>query len=121
MIRILIKASSRYPVERSKIKKKVKKILRRSGLKQGVELGINFVGDRKIKALNKQYRKVNEPTDVLSFPINEKAPDEVLYIGDVVISYPQARIQASKNNLTVDEEIDKLVEHGVLSLLGKHS
>lgn len=120
MVKISIQASSRYPIERQEIKREVKKILYRFGLREEVEVGINFVGERKMRALNKKYRKVDQPTDVLSFSINEKAPNQVLYLGDVIISYPQARKQAAENNLTVDEEIEKLVEHGVLSLLGKH-
>lgn len=120
MVKISIQASSRYPIERQEIKREVKKILYRFGLREEVEVGINFVGERKMRALNKKYRKVDQPTDVLSFPINEKAPNQVLYLGDVIISYPQARKQAAENNWTVDEEIEKLVEHGVMSLLGKH-
>lgn len=120
MAKVLIQASSRYPIERKRIRKAVEKILHRFGLEEDVEIGVNFVGERKIRALNKTYRKIDQPTDVLSFPISEKSPDQVLYLGDVVISYPQARKQAAENNLTVDEEIDKLVAHGVLSLLGKH-
>ena len=120
MVKVLIQASSRYPIERKQIRKLVEKILHRFGLEDDVEIGINFVGERKMRTLNKTYRKIDQPTDVLSFPISEKAPDNILYLGDVVISYPQARRQAAEHNLTVDEEIDKLVIHGVLSLLGKH-
>jgi len=47
-------------------------------------------------------------------------PDDWWYLGDVVISYPQALKQAQEHNLLVDEEIDRLVEHGVLHLLGIH-
>lgn len=121
MIKVLIKTSSRYPVERQKIKKNVKKILLNFGLIGDVEVGINFIGDRKMKSLNKEYRRVDQSTDVLSFPLSEEAPDKILYLGDVVVSYPQARKQAAEGNLTVDAEIDKLVEHGILSLLGKHN
>ena len=120
MIKILIKTSSRYPVERQRIKKNVKNLLINAGLEDNFEVGVNFIGDRKIKSLNKEYRQINQVTDVLSFPLSEKAPDEILYLGDVVISYPQARKQAAENNLTVDDEIDRLVKHGILSLMGKH-
>jgi probable rRNA maturation factor len=71
--------------------------------------------------LNKAWLKRQGTTDVISFPLDEdKFPDKVLRLGDIVISYPQARKQAAAANTTVDEEVNKLVEHGVLSLLGLH-
>lgn len=123
MIKVLINCSSRYPIDRKRIRLLIKKILGNQVEEKDIEISIFFAGDRKMKALNLTYRKVNETTDVLSFPLKgSKFPDNVLRLGDIVISYPQARKQAAENNLTVDEEIDKLIEHGLLSLLGlKHN
>lgn len=119
MIRVLINASSRYPADRQRIRALVKKILGEYGQEREVEISILFAGDRKMKQLNSAYRQVKETTDVLSFPLKEADfPDKVIRFGDVVISYPQARKQAQELNLTVDEEIDRLIEHGLLSLLG---
>jgi len=47
-------------------------------------------------------------------------PDEILRLGDIIISYPQAVKQAGENNILVDQEIGNLVKHGVLHLLGIH-
>jgi len=130
MNRIFIKAESRYPVERKKLRSLANKVLSEHGISNDAELGISFVGDRKMKLLNKKYRKLTKTTDVLSFPLfNGKVgqkrafvdpPGQNLQLGDIVISYPQARQQAMERNLTVDEEINILVEHGVLHLLGIH-
>jgi len=123
MIKVLIKADSRYPVDRKKVREKVKQVLKDKGLTQDVEVSLSFVGDRKIKALNLKFRNKKETTDVLSFSQNEGEPfpeDDILRLGDVVISYPQARKQAGEYHILVDEEIDKLVEHGLLHLLGIH-
>lgn len=124
MIKILIKADSRYPVERKRIRQKIKQILGKKGLTQDTEVSILFIGDRKMKSLNKKYRGKSETTDVLSFPLNEGGhpfpAEETLRLGDIVISYPQARKQAGEYNVLVDEEIDRLVEHGLLHLLGIH-
>ena len=132
MIHIIIKASSEYPIDRKRIRKKVVDRLKKYSLKDQVEVGINFTGDRKIARLNKAYLKKTGPTDVLSFPLAEldkidkkktgfiEPPDEVLHLGDIVISYPQVRHQAQKENLLVDEVIDRLVQHGLLHLLGVH-
>jgi len=125
-IKVLIKADSRYPVDRKKIRRKVKKILDEKGLTTDIEVSIAFVGSRKIKKLNAQYRKKDTVTDVLSFPLIEgetpfpENKDNILRLGDVVICYPQARKQAMENNVLVDDEINSLVEHGILSLLGIH-
>ena len=123
MIKVLIKADSRYPVDRKMAREKVKQILESKRLTQGVEVSLSFVGDRKMKILNFKYRKKNETTDVLSFSITEGEPfpkDNILRLGDIVISYPQARKQAREYNILVDKEIEKLVEHGLLHLLGIH-
>jgi len=132
MIHIIIKASSEYPIDRKRIREKVVEQLKKYNLENQVEVGINFTGDRKIARLNKAYLKKTGPTDVLSFPLAEldkidkkktgfiELSDQVLHLGDIVISYPQVRHQAQKENLLVDEVIDRLVQHGLLHLLGTH-
>jgi len=123
-IKILIKADSRYPVNRKRLRRKVAAVLGSRGLAEDVEVSFSFVGNRKMKSLNSQYRGEEQTTDVLSFPLIDSSvsfpENETLRLGDVVISYPQARKQAQEHNRLVDEEIDRLAEHGVLSLLGIH-
>lgn len=119
MIKILFNSNSRYPLARKRIKDLIKTVLGEYGNDKDVEISILVCGDRKMKSLNSAYRKINKTTNVLSFPLEEnKFPDGILRLGDIVISYPQARNQALKNNSTIDEEIDKLIKHGLLSLLG---
>lgn len=134
MIKIIIKANSRYPVDRKAIKEKLKKFLEVHGLDKEVELEINFVGDRRMKQLNKTYMHKNGTTDVLSFPLAESLgskktqedlefvfpPDEILRLGNIVVSYPQARKQAQIANHLVDDEVNRLVKHGLKHLLGIH-
>ena len=69
MIKVLIKANARYPVNRKKIRALVKDVLGKHGLEKDIEVSILIAGDRKMKALNSQYRKINKPTNVLSFPL----------------------------------------------------
>jgi probable rRNA maturation factor len=121
MISILISSESRYPINRKKIRQKVKQVLGRGGI-EDVEVSVSVVGDRKIRQLNRQYLKIDEPTDVLSFPLEEPRDREgILRLGDVVVSYPEAQKWAREKNWFVDEAILRLVEHGLLHLLGfKH-
>ena len=86
---------------------------------KNVEIGITLTDNETIQALNKEWRNKDKPTDVLSFPINEKPPEYKYYLlGDVVISLPFAKKQAEKIGLTYKEEILRLLIHGILHLLG---
>jgi probable rRNA maturation factor len=80
---------------------------------------IRITDDEELKALNLQYRGINGTTDVLSFPADFTDPDlESRYLGDVVIAYPRAAEQAQKRGHFVEAEVQLLVVHGVLHLLG---
>lgn len=128
MIKVLIKADSKYPVDRKRIRVNVSRFLAGQGVSTDLEVGVVIVGDRKMRELNKNYHKTEGTTDVLSFSQMEsdKAdPGEpkvmnLEYLGDVVVSWPQAVKQAMERNKTVDEEIDFLIDHGLLHLLGIH-
>jgi probable rRNA maturation factor len=84
------------------------------------ELTVVIADDETLQELNRTFRGVDAPTDVLSFggeaPDFVAAPDAADYLGDVVISYPRARAQATGHN--VEAELALLVIHGVLHLLG---
>ncbi|MBI3379292.1 rRNA maturation RNase YbeY [Candidatus Gottesmanbacteria bacterium] len=128
MINVLIKTESHYTVDRQRIRSAVEKVLGEKGVKGKIEVSVNIVGDRLMKELNKKYRNLDETTDVLSFPLggdaNDKPfvdpPDNILRLGDIIISYPQAREDASVENKLVDDKIDELVAHSMLHLLGQH-
>lgn len=84
-----------------------------------VELTLVVTDDAEIRELNQQYLGVDAPTDVLSFPSDEFDPDSNLqYIGDIILSFPRAEEQALKNEHPVEAEIELLVVHAVLHLLG---
>ena len=83
------------------------------------EISVSLVSDSEIKDINSSYRKINEPTDVLSFALTEgevMCDDDML--GEIVISYDTAIKQAKALNHPLIIEIDHLVCHGMLHLLG---
>jgi len=90
-----------------------------------VELGLVIANQEQ---LNRSYLGKDEPTDVLAFSAREEIdaelppfvqpPDGVLHLGEVIISYPQAVIQAKEHRHSVKREIAILIIHGVLHLLG---
>jgi probable rRNA maturation factor len=89
----------------------------RSARCRGGQASILLTGDSEIRALNARYRLVDSPTDVLSFPANDPpVPGE--HLGDVVISLESAARQAREAGWRLREEVQFLVIHGILHLLG---
>ena len=99
----------------------------------GVELGLVITNQERVQQLNRSYLGKDEPTDVLAFSMLPEPlataesedsspfvqpPDGVLHLGEVIISYPQAVIQAKEHRHSVKREIAILITHGVLHLLG---
>lgn len=91
-------------------------ILRDLKCSEESELSILFTSDEEIQALNFRFRKINKPTDVLSFPMLGVGPVDA--IGDIVISIPTALGQAKEYRVTESERISRLLIHGLLHLLG---
>jgi probable rRNA maturation factor len=81
------------------------------------ELSIVLVSDAQIRRLNKLYRNKDKPTDVLSFPIGEKV-NGWLILGDIVISVDTAKKQAQELGYSLEEELKRLLVHGLVHLLG---
>lgn len=136
MINILINSDSRYPVNKLGIQATVLEIFNQHHIHGDIEIGISIVGDRKMHEINKKYRGLDSTTNILSFAMEDlpsssslqhipkvgfvKAPDKVLRLGDILISYPQAINDASLEGVSVEEELRYLVSHGTKHLLGIH-
>jgi probable rRNA maturation factor len=128
VLSVLFKTDSHYRVNRKDVRVRIGKLLAEKKVRGKIEVSVTIVGERLIHTLNKEYRSVDAPTDVLSFSLSEARsntpfippPDEVLRLGDIVVCYPEAVTQAAEENVMVDEKIGQLVEHGLLHLLGIH-
>jgi probable rRNA maturation factor len=84
-----------------------------------VSVTISLEGNNRIRELNRQFRGLDEPTDVLSFESGEIDPETGdLYMGDVVISLPKVREQARQAGHAVRDELALMVVHGILHLNG---
>src|SRR5215217_5392079 len=83
------------------------------------ELSIVLTDDARLQELNRDYLGIDAPTDVLSFPASETDPETgSRYIGDILISVPRAQSQANAAGHPLESEVQLLVVHGVLHLLG---
>ncbi|MGD1074711.1 MAG: rRNA maturation RNase YbeY [Thermodesulfovibrionales bacterium] len=108
-------------IDLQKFKKDSRELLRSYSL-QRVELGILLVDDRRMKELNCRYRGLNMTTDVLSFPVYanvKEIPDKgETLIGDIVINLPAAKRQAVTYGNSFRQEVQRLLVHGFLHLMG---
>ncbi|MBO8156050.1 MAG: rRNA maturation RNase YbeY [Bacillaceae bacterium] len=93
---------------------------------QEAELSITFVDNREIQIINRNYRQKDQPTDVISFAMQEQGEGEVaiigeempLLLGDIVISIDRAKEQAKEFGHSLERELGFLAVHGFLHLLG---
>ncbi len=88
-----------------------------------VEVAIVITDDESLQELNRRFRGIDAPTDVLAFPNESRgpfvsAPGLPRYLGDIAISYPRAAAQAAEAGHSVQAELQLLIVHGVLHLLG---
>ena len=96
--------------------------------KPGAGVTVAFVRDRAIRVLNRRFREIDRPTDVLSFPASAGSEDGAdggfvsaqtpEYLGDVVVSTDTALRQANEAGHAFGREVDELVMHGVVHLCG---
>ncbi len=92
-----------------------------------VEISLTFMNEDEIAKINKDYRDVASPTDVLSFPMWESEngsftpPDdwEVLPLGDIMVCLDSVSKNADENKKTLEEETVLVISHGLLHLLGR--
>ena len=102
----------------TRLARQARRLLRALRL-EDAELSLLVVSDRRIRALNREWRGRDRATDVLSFSQQEgpgRVPDGLL--GDVVISVDTAARQAAERGESLGRESDRLLVHGVLHLLG---
>src|SRR5699024_10336090 len=100
---------------------------KQEGVPLHAEMSLNFVDNEQISNINSNYRKKNEPTDVISFAYQETSPEEIkikdhahmpYMLGDIIISVERATEQAATFNHSIERELGFLTVHGFLHLLG---
>lgn len=117
-LRIRNESNRKRLYRRDVLTRMVNGILEGESIFDAVEISVLFCDDAFIKDLNRQYRKVNAPTDVLSFEqenIDDHAPR---VLGDIVISLETVESNCGGDSVMMRDEVRMLVCHGVLHLLG---
>ena len=82
------------------------------------EVSVTFTDDEGIQAINREYREIDAPTDVLSFPLFEESADGTRMLGDIVLSLEKCRAQAEEFGHSFERECAFLTVHSTLHLLG---
>ncbi len=136
MINIIVNSDPRYPINKQVVQATVLEVLQRNKVTSSIEVGISVVGDRKMHEFNKKFRNIDSTTNILSFALEDpistsqlqhisrigfvRAPDNILRLGDILISYAQVVKDAAAEGVSVEEELRFLIEHGMKHLLGIH-
>lgn len=122
-IAIQVAPRFRAEVDEGSLRRLAAEVLSQEEAKGETELSLIITDDEAIRELNRRFRGVDAPTDVLAFGTETEehfvsAPERPPYLGDVVISYQRALAQAEELGHAVAEELKLLVIHGILHLLG---
>lgn len=115
----MIYIESEIPFPQDLLERAAKVALEHQSESLDSELSIILTDDARLHELNLNYLGVDAPTDVLSFPASETDPETgARYIGDILISTPRAQTQADAAGHSLEAEVQLLVVHGVLHLVG---
>jgi probable rRNA maturation factor len=119
MIELAIDEPFESHIDPAVLEKAADATLRRLGAASDCDLTLVVSSDAQLQELNRQYLGIDAPTDVLSFQADELDPETGRrYLGDVIISYPRLQAQAQAGGHAASDELQLLVVHGVLHLLG---
>ena len=106
-------------IDQRRIQKLITHIFQSEGLPTETIINIVFTDNATIHKLNKKFLDRDRPTDVLSFNVHtEYLPSELQILGDVYISAEKAKNQAESFQVTFQDELERLVVHGILHLIG---
>ena len=127
-VQVLIRPAFRHRVKAAEVRRAAKVTLETvpdpaGTYLEGQSLSVVVTDDAEIQSLNRAFRGIDAPTDVLSFgqePTEQfvDASDEPPYLGDVILSYPRAQEQAVEQGHSTAQELRVLIVHGVLHLMG---
>lgn len=106
-------------VDDQALRKNIELLMINLDMDDSMSFTIAFMDDVSIRSINQQFRDVDAPTDVLSFPSDEINPEDgSKYIGDILISMDTAERQSQEQRIDAVDELHLLIIHGLLHLLG---
>ncbi|MFH1446273.1 MAG: rRNA maturation RNase YbeY [Chloroflexota bacterium] len=119
MINIIIRQPFDKLIDKDRLEYVAQTVLAETGQPQKGDISLILTDDKEIQQLNKTFRGIDQPTDVLSFNNEYLDLDTgIPYLGEIIISYPTAETQATQLGNLVSHELEFLLIHGCLHLLG---
>ncbi len=119
MFEIDVQNEDSYPVAEERLIAAVREVMQRHDVEDGTTVTVVITSNEAVAALNRDFRGVDSPTDVLSFPADiPPMPGEPPDLGDLIIAYPYASEQATRLKHALMDSLALLVVHGTLHLLG---
>ena len=107
------------------VRRAIESTLEYEGYQNNAEISVTFTDNKKIQKINNEFRGIDKPTDVLSFPLTEYEDSDIPFadeldgnLGDIVISLERAEEQAKEFGHSFEREIAFLTVHSMLHLLG---
>lgn len=114
-----VQNDANYPVDAESLVRAAETVLREHNVDENSVMSVVITDNESVAALNLQFRGVDAPTDVLSFPMDAPPmPGEPPYLGDLVIAYPYSAAQAERESYDIRDGLILEVVHGTLHLLG---
>lgn len=126
MIKVDILKQSNYPVNATRLKKKLADFFVKKGIVSNAQVSVAIIGEKQILDISKKYLKDNVAHNVLSFTPDEAKgrfiypPDGTLYLGEILVCYPLVFEEAKTENKLIEDKVYELIEHGAKHLLGEH-
>jgi probable rRNA maturation factor len=124
-----IQNDSNYPIDAARLIAAATHVIQQHDLDPNSAMTIVITNNAHITDLNREFRGVDSPTDVLSFP-SDDLPDDLLeemaafgeseapYLGDLIIAYPYVQTQAERQGHDLSDSLTLMVVHGTLHLIG---
>lgn len=117
MIKVIFNNESKYPVSAAEVSRVAKAAAKKVKRLKG-EVEVVLIDNSEIKKINRLWRKINRPTDVLAFAWNEEGLLKGDCLGQIFISYPKIVSQAKEYRVPVKKEFNLILIHGLLHLAG---
>lgn len=119
MIDFILPSSYEQKIDRQRLEDIANLSLSKASDKKKCQFSLRLTNNQGIRAFNRDYLGLDQPTDVLSFPIGFDDPETgMFYLGDIIISLQTAQKQANLPKTTLQAELEMLMVHGILHLCG---
>lgn len=119
MIDFILPSSYENKINRQRLEELADLCISMATEEENCAFSLRLTTNQGIRTINRDFRGIDQATDVLSFPLGYDDPETgAFYLGDIIISLQMAQKQANQSNATLQAELEMLMVHGILHLCG---